>query len=66
MNVYLNGSQLETDCSTLEDLLKQENLVEQTGIAVALNQEVVSKNQWSSTSLSENDQLIIITATQGG
>lgn len=66
MNVYLNGSQVETDCATLEDFLKRENLVDQKGIAVALNQEVIARDRWTSIPLSENDQLVIITATQGG
>lgn len=36
------------------------------GIAVAINSEVVSRNEWLKTSVKENDKLMIITATQGG
>ncbi|MCP4439101.1 MAG: sulfur carrier protein ThiS [Aureispira sp.] len=46
----------------LTDLQKQE----QTGIAVAVNQQVVPKTDWEATTLKDNDKVIIITATQGG
>ena len=38
----------------------------QDGIAVAVNDIVVSKNLWESRTLLENDQVLIIQATQGG
>lgn len=37
-----------------------------TGIAVAVNQEVIPKGSWGSTLLNNQDKVIIITATQGG
>ncbi len=36
------------------------------GIAVAVNENVVPKNEWDKTILQENDTIIIIKATQGG
>ncbi|MCG2431835.1 sulfur carrier protein ThiS [Aequorivita xiaoshiensis] len=36
------------------------------GIAVAVNHCIISKHLWSSTSLSANDKVLIIQATQGG
>jgi len=36
------------------------------GIAVALNNRVVPKDQWSNTTLQAEDQILIIKATQGG
>ena len=36
------------------------------GIAVAINQNIISKADWSTTSLTDGDQIDIITATQGG
>jgi len=38
----------------------------QKGIAVAVNDTVIGKTQWSTTSLQPNDNIIIIKATQGG
>jgi len=36
------------------------------GIAVAINQSVVAKNQWTSHILQPNDRITVIKATQGG
>jgi sulfur carrier protein len=38
----------------------------QTGIAVALNLEVVPRSAWANTMVEHNDQLEIIRAMQGG
>ncbi len=51
---------------SLEVLLHSEIPGKQKGIAVALNHEVVARNQWASTFLQHNDHILIITATQGG
>jgi len=36
------------------------------GMALAINSEVVPRNDWEATSLSENDKVLIIRATKGG
>lgn len=36
------------------------------GIAVAVNQEIVPKENWETTVLKNNDNVLIIQATQGG
>lgn len=36
------------------------------GVAVALGADVVPRSRWSSTALSEGDELEIVTAVQGG
>ncbi len=36
------------------------------GIAVALNHQVIPASAWPNTPLSDKDQILIITATQGG
>lgn len=36
------------------------------GIAVAVNQTIIPKTNWESTSLKEKDSVLIIKATQGG
>ncbi|WP_026976764.1 sulfur carrier protein ThiS [Flavobacterium tegetincola] len=50
---------------TLLQVLQQLNISEE-GIAIAVNENIVPKSRWSATTLSINDKLIIITATQGG
>lgn len=50
----------------LISLLKKLSLEEKTGIAVAVNAEVIQKKNWSQFELKENDEIIIIEAAQGG
>ncbi|WP_372473831.1 sulfur carrier protein ThiS [Capnocytophaga sp. ARDL2] len=51
---------------SLEQLLIAENLLKDLGIAVAVNNSVVPRNLWATTPLQPNDNILIITATQGG
>lgn len=52
--------------ASLEQLLLSEKLKKEKGIAVALNNQVVSQKDWASTPIEANDTILIITATQGG
>ncbi|QXD25408.1 sulfur carrier protein ThiS [Opitutia bacterium ISCC 51] len=54
------------DISSLHDLLQSMALVEKTGIAVAVNESVVTRTAWSECALSDSDRVTIIQATQGG
>lgn len=67
MIIYLNSQakKLTTDF-TLEDILKQEGIVEKKGIAIAVNNEVIPKHTWQHYTLRNSDQITLITATQGG
>lgn len=38
----------------------------QKGIAIALNNTIIKKDDWSATDLKSNDNILIIKATQGG
>lgn len=40
--------------------------VSEKGIAIALNQSIVQRKEWPNTQLKNNDQVLIIKATQGG
>jgi sulfur carrier protein len=51
--------------SNLQDLLTQLKISEK-GIAVAVNNQIVSKNDWNRRELSEGENVLIIRATQGG
>lgn len=57
MNVSENSSLV-----TLLDTLK----ISKKGIAVAINNIVITKSQWDQTLLSDLDQITVIQATQGG
>ena len=70
MRVFINGEerQLATNTITLKTLLKTyyPHLLEAKGIAIAVNQEVVSKDRWETYHLKENDKIEIVSAFQGG
>jgi sulfur carrier protein len=56
----------EQDQLTVQQLLQLEIPGKQQGIAVAINNRVVNKALWATTNICEQDQVIIIRATQGG
>lgn len=67
MKLMVNGEQVSTDAKTLENLLRTFDLEKsEKGIAVAVNDSVVSSNKWSEYKLNEKDRVEIIRATQGG
>jgi sulfur carrier protein len=51
--------------SNLQDLLTQLNISEE-GIAVAVNNHIISKSHWNRHELVEGENILIIRATQGG
>lgn len=66
MHCAINGNLVEfSEDTTLDMLLFQQKFADQ-GIAVAVNDEVISKDNWSKTIIKANDNILIITATQGG
>ena len=67
MTVYLNNEPVEVEQNvSVASLLDLKGMSELDGIAVAVNNTVVSKTNWENTILNENDKLMIITATAGG
>lgn len=69
MEIRINGQihQLEAPAPKVLDALRLIGLDESAvGVAVALNMELVTKSNWSQTSLQAGDELEVITARQGG
>ena len=67
MRVWLNEQACECPpAGDLAALLRQEGLADRLGIAVAVNQSVITKADWGLTQLAAEDQVLIIQATQGG
>lgn len=68
MELIINHQQkfFEAPLASLEDLMFLEAPGKSRGIAVAVNNQVVPKDQWKSTVLQNRDAILIITATQGG
>lgn len=67
MTIWVNQEAKSiTENTRLLTLLEQLDRAKQTGIAVALNQQVIPRQQWAETTLKTEDKVTIITATQGG
>ncbi len=68
MELKINNQFKKFDATTLsiQDLLDLEFPNKQNGIAFAINNSVIPKTDWAITILSETDEILIITATQGG
>ncbi|WP_405879226.1 sulfur carrier protein ThiS [Streptomyces sp. NBC_01136] len=66
MNIFVNGERRLIAAGTALDTLVATLTVAPSGVAAALNETVVPRAQWSSTSLSEGDRVEVLTAVQGG
>jgi sulfur carrier protein len=66
MTIYLNGNENQINDPSLDTLLRNKGLLEKHGIALALNNQVIPRANWSAVMLKNNDKVLIITATQGG
>lgn len=51
---------------SLEALILSEVSKAPKGIAVAVNNQIVPRDRWATTTLQQKDKILIITATQGG
>ena len=68
MTIRVNKTSFEVKCNlTILQFLEQ-HLPDQTltGVAIALNNRVIPKDNWTNQLLQDDDKLTIITATQGG
>ncbi|GAO31454.1 hypothetical protein JCM15548_13817 [Geofilum rubicundum JCM 15548] len=65
MKIFVNGQEIETKFLYLEALVADLQMP-LAGLAVAVGDEVVPRQKWSSFSLKENDEVMLISATRGG
>ncbi len=66
MEIFINNKSYFTEDNKLLPLLESLHLFRPKGIAIAVNDTIVSKSEWSAFSIKENDKVMIIQATQGG
>ncbi len=67
MNIYFNSKPIAIeDNICLHALLTSKDLDTKKGIAVAVNNTVVGKQDWRSHILKEDDNVLVISATKGG
>ncbi len=68
MKIIVNGNEKNMDeGADLIDLLTQSKLNnDKLGVAVAINDDVISTSKWKNIKLKQNDRIEIIRAVQGG
>lgn len=67
MKIFVNNQEHEMQHSiSLDQLLVQLHFASTKGIAVAVNNKVISKSEWNQHLINANDHITIIRATQGG
>lgn len=63
--IVVNNEETLVDCNCVSELAEHLQLPER-GVALAVNNKVVSRTAWAETMLNENDNVTIIKATFGG
>lgn len=68
MELQINKQQVHFDSNTLtiQEMLDIHQPNRQIGIAIAVNNTVITKSVWTTYALTSTDDILIITATQGG
>jgi sulfur carrier protein len=68
MKVFVNNQLTDFTENTLslQKVLESLNISQPQGIAIAVNNQIITKSNWQSTQLKEEDKITIIRATQGG
>ncbi|MEV6740727.1 MULTISPECIES: sulfur carrier protein ThiS [unclassified Streptomyces] len=66
MNISVNGETREVTPGVALDAVVRSLTAAPSGVAAAVNETVVPRGQWASTSLSEGDRVEVLTAVQGG
>lgn len=66
MEITVNSEFKNINDSSLNTLINQLLGEKTKGVAIAVNQTIIPKQDWKTTSLKEKDNVLIIKATQGG
>lgn len=67
MTIFVNDSEVSFEtATTLQEVLSALRIKNFAGVAVALNNEVVSKAELEKVVVKENDKILVIRALQGG
>ncbi len=67
MQITVNGEEHQLNSTRLlEAVLAEIGVSNLDGVAVAINEQVIPKSAWATTTLHEHDRLLIIRATAGG
>lgn len=66
MNIYINDTPTIIESPQLTTIISNHCNGIRSGIAVAINQRVIPRSQWDTTTVTAGDRLDILTAVQGG
>ena len=68
MQISVNGKDksFQAQDLSLEKVLHSENIFNSDGIAVAVNENIISNKEWKDYLIQDHDKIIIIKAVQGG
>ena len=68
MEISINQEKIQFEIApaSIQELLEQHYPTLTSGFAIALNQQVISRDLWKTTPIQSHDQILIISATQGG
>ena len=65
MNIKINNKEMEVGAKSLLELATELSLPEK-GVAVAVNNKMVTRTEWGNSVLREGDNVVIIKAVCGG
>ena len=65
MKVTINNKETETQAKTIRELAQELDLPA-TGVAVAISNEMVPRDEWENTIITEGDDIVIVKAFCGG
>ncbi|WP_300021200.1 sulfur carrier protein ThiS [uncultured Maribacter sp.] len=66
INIIVNDTPHLFRSDTTLGLIIKELKISENGIAVAVNENIITKSAWNTKTLNENDKVLVIRATQGG
>ncbi len=67
MDVIVNDEKQKVpEEASISTLLREMNIEDKSGFAVALNQQVVPRTKWKETTLEKGDKVLLIEISQGG
>lgn len=66
MNIYINDTPTIIESPQLTTIISSHCNGIRPGIAAAINQRVIPRSQWDTTTVTAGDRLDILTAVQGG
>ncbi len=65
MKVNINNKPTDVSATSLQELATELSLPEK-GVAVAVNNRMVTRAEWNQTAINENDNIVVIKAVCGG